>query len=283
MSGSESVRWPADRFYWAVLDASLLPRAARRDPERLGYLFEPLVPCELEDLHAVYVPGADGRVVACAAERAALDETVEGGATALGPDAVPDCVDATLDPAAINLLTGEYEPEAARSLRRTANRALLLSSVAALLVLSLGFERRADALADQAATVRASELALATEVLGSDASRSALPISLQIESELRSLRRTRSSDVPIDRLPDASLELSGLLSLWPGDLHVETDSIHVTPESIHVQSRVGTTDDAQTLASTLSTLEGWTSGTPTIRARSGEVRTSVQLRREERE
>src|SRR5690606_20144757 len=60
--------WPPDRFYWGVLDVRDLPRNADR-----CYLLEPVLPVPIESVQAVYEPVGDGRVLACAAPREALE------------------------------------------------------------------------------------------------------------------------------------------------------------------------------------------------------------------
>ncbi len=75
------VRWPAERFYWALLDGGLLPRRGRRR-RQLGYLFERFVPgVAIEEVHAVYraVPGARNRFLACGAPAEKLRESSTPG------------------------------------------------------------------------------------------------------------------------------------------------------------------------------------------------------------
>ena len=282
-SGDErSLRWPRERFYWGVLDASILPR--RPDAERLGYLFEPLIPQPFDELQAVYHPLPNRRYIACAITRAALADLAPAAVT-LAPDALPDFVGdeikARVDPARLNVLTGEFTPPA---VRRARARLRMTASAVALLacgIAGLGFERRASA-----AQARSEALALWIEdvqrqVLGPQAALSPLPLPLQLEAELRGLRRSRSEPEAVALPPDAAHDLVALLSRWPKELEVETDSVHVTDRSLHVQARFSESGDAQKLADALVDLPGWRLAQPSIQALEDGVRATIEFQRKE--
>ena len=56
-STSLHLRWPAERFYWAVLDASQVSAVSGKLNQRLGYLFENFLPgVAIENVQAVYHP-----------------------------------------------------------------------------------------------------------------------------------------------------------------------------------------------------------------------------------
>ena len=69
-------RWPAERFFWALLEAPGYTRAGEL-PIGLRQALEDEVPAE--DLHAVCAPAADGRLIVCAAPREVLRAVNPGG------------------------------------------------------------------------------------------------------------------------------------------------------------------------------------------------------------
>ena len=87
------LQWPVERFYWAVIDASVLSSGWRPRREQLGFLFEPFVPQPLEELHVVYEPLADRRYLACAVDRAELQQELAAEIVTLTPMALPPFVE----------------------------------------------------------------------------------------------------------------------------------------------------------------------------------------------
>src|SRR5688572_9736838 len=113
--GSPHLRWPAERFYWAVLEA---PGWARSGPIADG-LRGPLadeVPTSL-DLHGACAPLGDGTVLACAAPASEI-EALRATALSLTPESLPDFARGRCDPSVLNLLTGPFEPLPVRRARR---------------------------------------------------------------------------------------------------------------------------------------------------------------------
>ena len=261
------LRWPAERFYWAVLDGSVLTSAAhngrRRLTERLGYLFESVLPgLAIEQVAAVYrrLPGGGKRYVACGLPQSVLEQDVSPGAVSLTPAALPPFVNDGVDLADLNLLTGTFLPKPLRSLERRwfAHVALLLTVCAALLI--LGLERRIHATHTQMASVAAAKMALYEEVLGPPATRAGgglQPPALQLTAERRRLERTRSADPVLLDVVDCSRVLAELLLRWPQDVHAQTESMSVAPDSITIRSQVPSMADAQRLADALVSLPGW--------------------------
>ncbi|HKX46842.1 MAG TPA: hypothetical protein VJP77_09070, partial [Planctomycetota bacterium] len=136
------VRWPPERFYWAVLDASSLP-TRRPSHEQLAFLLEPLVPQPLEEIHAVFVPLGGRRHLACAASREALHEALASGAVSLGPAGAPPFADVPGDVVErIELLTGPFEPVPVRAGRRRLVVEALALGVAAVALALVAVERR---------------------------------------------------------------------------------------------------------------------------------------------
>lgn len=271
------LKWPAERFYWAVFDASIL-RGRRRGGEQLGFLFEPCVPQPLDELHVVYESLGEGRYLACAVDRAELAQLEENIET-LTPQALPPFVVDEIEPSRLNFLTGQFTPPAVRRLERRWSQAAVLIVLLWVLTVTVGLGRRAAAVERQEELVSAQENDVYRVVLGQPTG--VLPLPLQLEAKLRSLRQTRTPALQVQRPFDAALVLSELLGRWPDGLAVETDSIHITPDSIHVQCTLKSTAEVQKLASAVGELPGWRLLQPTIRSQVGSVRATVQLKREE--
>jgi hypothetical protein len=282
------LQWPAERFYWAVLDASVLPARARsgagRSAKRLGYLFENVVPgVPIEDVHSVYrrLKGRQRRFVACGVPCTVL-EGVDPDAVTLRPRSLPSFIPEDLDPACLNVLTGPYLPGAVRRLRRRWRAhvgVMLVVCVGALLV---GAERRVQAVQKQHDDVIAARALVLQQVLGpqAPATGSSQPPELRLTAELRRLEQTRNPGVAIAQAANGSSILSELLSRWPGDVHARTESIVVAPTSITVRATVDTMADAQRFADAFVGLRGWRLRQPRSESRRGHVDVTLRFERE---
>ena len=275
------LQWPPERFYWAVIDASVLTRRRAR-PEQLGFLFEPWVPQPLDELHVLYEPLADRRYLACAVVRGELEQELEADIETLTPSALPPFVEEfvgeEVEPGRLNLLTGPLTPPAVRRLERRWAQAVFLVFLVWVLSLTVGLERRARAVEHAAQVTRAQEEDVYRAVLGS--ATGVLPLPLQLEAELRGLRQTRTPQARMLEPSDAALVLGELLGRWPAGLAEETDSIHITTDAIHVQCTLKISAQVQQLASAVGELPGWKLLQPTIRTQQDSVRATIQLQRE---
>lgn len=282
------LQWPAERFYWAVLDASVLPARARsgsgRSAQRLGYLFENVVPgVPIEEVHSVYrrLKGRQRRFVACGVPGTVL-EGVDPDTVTLRPRSLPSFIQEDLDPACLNVLTGPYVPGAVRRLRRRWRAhvgVMLVVGVAALLV---GAERRVQAVQKQHDDVIAARTLVLEQVLGprTRATGSSQPPELRLTAELRRLEQTRNPDVAIAQVASGSSILSELLSRWPGDVHARTESIVVAPTSITVRASVDTMAEAQRFADAFVGLRGWRLRQPRSESRRGHVDVTLRFERD---
>ncbi len=128
----KTLEWRANRFYWAVIDTPILPRQHQRSEDHRGYLLEPYLPVPVDQVHTAYARLADGRMVACSVERSVLRSEVRLDAQCLVPDSIPAEVPGgeAVDPHALNLLTGTYEPAAALRVRRWTVLAALIAATA---------------------------------------------------------------------------------------------------------------------------------------------------------
>ena len=282
------LRWSADRFYWAILDASSLPGRltgrSRRQDERLGYLFESVLPgVTIEQVQAVYqrLPGDTKRVLACGIARNVLEQEVDQCALTLSPQTAPAFVDERIEPAALNLLTGRFLPGAVRR----AHRRLILSiglvlTLCAVLVI-VGLERRTNAQRRAQDDVLTARTAILEQILGS-----AAPIpgagagaELRLTAERRRLEQTRSQDVAVSELHDSARVLARLLALWPSDVPAQTESLSISSTSITIRAQVPSMADAQRLADALARFPKWQLHQPQSESRRDHVQVTLRLGR----
>jgi len=275
-----SARIPREQCYWAVLDARRLPRRLGKRTKQLDYLFEPLLPVPLDEVHAVYHPLADRRHLACAVDRAILEAHLHRGAVTLTPQALPPMVDDDIDPRWLELLTGPYTAACVSRLRRRALWTIVAAILALTLAISFGLERRAANLASEQREVTGATRAVYREVLGSEMLRSKLPPELMLTAQLRKLRQTRATEEAPPPLDDASSTLAALMGRWPHDLHVQTESLHVTQYVIQINGDVPSSPEAQQLHDALASIEGWRIEHPTVRASAQGFRAAIRLNRE---
>jgi len=180
-STNDYVAWPPERFYWAVLDTSILPDRARwwrRSREQYEYLLEPFLPIPISDVHAVYEPIDDDRVLACAVERRVLEGEIPAGAVTLSPSGAPpvtsevddegDLLGETLAARALrmNLLTGSYAPAPVRRTRARLRRTVFALLTLVFAFILLGLERRIRAAGEQQSTLATAIRDVQASVLG---------------------------------------------------------------------------------------------------------------------
>ena len=282
------VRWPADRFYWGVLDGTLLPRGARagrrRLDEGLGFLLESVLPgVAIEEVHAVYhpLPGNGRRYLACGLPRAVLEQEVAPGTVTLSPEALPPFVEEQTTPQTLNLLTGAYLPAPLRRGRRWVLVHGTLVVLACAMLIVVGLERRVRAVGAQRAELVGEQQALYRQVLGEDALRGAQPPALRLLGERRRLERTRDTGAaPVEAVSCAG-HLTALLAAWPADVHAQTEAINVSAQAITVRARVPTMADAQRFADAFAQLDGWRLLQPQSETQRGSILVIVRLEAQE--
>ncbi len=277
------VRWPAERFYWALLDGSRLPRWGKRRSQ-LGYLFERFLPgLPIEGVQAVYraLPNARNRFLACGAPADKLREELDNRAVTLTPQALPAFVHEPFDPAALNLLTGAFLPEFVRRLRSRATFLAAAVVIGCCLLLFVGLERRRVAVEAHTTGVLAAQTTIIERALGPGApGASTQPPQVRLVAALRQLEQTRREDPAAAGVLDCSVVMSEFLKLWPAALHVSTESIVVAPDSVNVRAIVATMGDAQLLSDALGGLSGWRLLQPQSESRKDDVVVSLRLQPE---
>ena len=278
------LRWPADCFYWAILDTSSMPVTVRSQRERLGYLFESVLPgVAIEQVQTVYqrLPGDAKRILACGLPKRVLEDDVDQSALTLTPEVGPSFLEEPIGLAQLNLLTGSFLPQPVRHLRRRRllNVGLIFTLCATLLI--VGFERRTSLHRRTVNDLTATHDTIIKQVLGSNApppGAGALPGGeLRLIAQRRRLEQTRSDDLPISEVGNAAAILARLLALWPQDLHTQTQSISITTSSITIRALVPTMADAQRLADAFSSLDQWRLQQPQSEARRDRVDVTLRF------
>ncbi|MCH8151422.1 MAG: hypothetical protein IH830_03500 [Planctomycetes bacterium] len=303
----EHLTWPPERFFWAVLDASVLSSARtkrwRRSSQRLGYLFEGVLPgLAIEEVHAVYRrlrgpspgaglspgagTGAGQRFLACGLTRSVLEQEVDPQAVTLTPGSLPSFVEDEIELDRINLLTGSFLAKPVRLLQRRwlLHGAVILIACTSLII--FGLERRVHGMQDQINGAVSTKGRLVEQLLGPAPSRSGAPLqpgALRLTAELRRLQQTRSPDVAGTEMVDCSAILSDVLVRWPKDVHALTDSLSVTPTSITIRAAVPSMADAQRLADAFVALPGWRLHQPQSEARQDHVDVTLRLQPHQQE
>jgi hypothetical protein len=281
-SSSMHVRWPCERFYWGILDPSLLPAGEKATDERLRFLLEPELPVPLDDVHAVFVPaaGSPSRIVACALSREVLQRDVPTQALTLGPGDAPafvrDAFGNDVDPTDLNLLVGEFEPVKVRSWRRRTTFAALAFVALAFAVTIVGIERRATAARNDGESLQIHREGLVASALGPPPPGQVLPPELRLAAELRSLRQTRRQSDAVPASIDITDRLIDLLKHWPIDVPSRTESIVVSDTAVHVRGLVSENDAAQRLATATSALAGLRMSFPSVQAAPDGVRFGLE-------
>ncbi len=280
MSGLDTkrhLRWPADEFYWAVLDTSVL--GSRRRPKQLGFLFEAELPVTIDEVQAAYVPLSGDRCLACGIDRSRL-VAIESEAVVLNPASIPALLEADVEPEQLNLLTGDFEPLPVRRLARLWQGSILSAMAVCAMLLVIGMHRRAGAAGDAAQQINLATTMVLGEALGRNVTDADVTRArLILRSRLAELRQTRQTDLSSDNATDVSGTLAAVCAAWPSELAAKIDSCVVTTNVIAISGAVPTTDDAQQLAEALGSIAGWDLQQPSVESTRNTIRVSLRLTR----
>lgn len=261
------VTWPAERFYWSVIEASPWSRRGAL-PAGLRAVLEEDLPLPDDSVHAVCAPLDGGRLVVCAVGRSALS-TVEPGARMLTPEQLPPWVEGPADPAALNLLVGEFEPRAARAERTRRHAAAIAALVLTTAFVAIGLSRRAEAWASSAQAAAAeTDAALARAAPRTTAD--------QLLMEVSRARRLADAAARIRPPADASRSLAALLRAWPTEVPSRPQSLLVSEGAATVSVTV--TGDAAPFLSALKPPRGWSMDEPRLNTADNLTRLTLQLR-----
>jgi hypothetical protein len=282
------LRWPADRFYWAVLDTSRLPATtgARRTAQ-LGYLFESVLPgVPIEAVHAVYERLPGDRVLACGLPVETV-AAINGTTMTLAPEALPDFIEAPVSAERLNLLSGAYAPAGVRRARRVTLVLAALSLVVVSALVVTGLERRRAALLEHAAALEAGRREVILEVTGGSSTAATAQLALQLEGRRRLLERTRtipggasaSIGAGDSQRGDADHALERLIAAWPTSATVRCRSIEIDESTISVVVLLNAMADEEVVRDALAETPGWTLTQPTVERRGAEIIATLRLER----
>lgn len=283
MTPSErDVRLPASAFYWAVLEPPPGTRSRRAARDTWLNLLETQIPVAIEDVHAAFVPLDDGRVIACAMERSRLSSLVTDDPITLGPESIPDAVCAALGkdeseradvPHRLNLLHGAFEPRAVRATHRRQACLTLAAFCVTSAALTLGLERRTDALREQEARTRAALARLYDEVAPGNPTQ---PGAIRMTAELRRLRLAGGAKQNDDVPRDATHALASVLAAWPAHGEATLEAGRARAGDVSLTVLLPPEHDANAATEPLTQIPGWIADQPAVsRDRAG---TRVQLR-----
>lgn len=261
MTGDASMHatWPAERFYWCVLDA---PGWSRSGPLPPGVLqrSDDEFPVPAAEGHAVGTPMPDGRLLVCAARR---DELEGLQVLSLTPESVPD-FGRGADPSRLNLLVGDFEPRVVRQARRRTHLVAAAAVLACGLVISAGLLRRASAWSREAARIEQDAAAI-TPPGGAEA------LADQITAAHDAAQVTGAADAP-----DSALALAAVLSGWPSSVACSAQSIAVDRTGASIS--VAVEGDPEPFLSALRPPPGWRLDEPRLVNVGATNRVSLKLR-----
>jgi hypothetical protein len=265
MSRYTSESWPAERFYWAVVDANGWTTSGPLPKGCIGALADE-VPIPADELHAVCTPTSDLRLVVCAVERPALED-LDPNLLSLTPAELPDAVGGLVEPSALELLVGEFEP---RPLRRARSRNLgliLLTLAVCGALVSFGLSRRAESWRQLSGQRSTATMTLAASVIPGGN-----PDQLALEANRI---RGRKPPPELRPAPDASLALAGLLQVWPTEIGNRPQGITVSPGSISCSVLVE--GDPSPFLQSLRAPKGWKLQEPRLNTTGSATRLTLQF------
>lgn len=260
--------WPADRFYWAVLDAPGLKRTGQL-PAGLLPMLEEDAPADAADLHAVCAPLADGRLAVCAAKRSDLAE-VPPNVLSLTPGSLPQFVESLgVSPARFNLLVGAFEPRPIRAHRIKQHAFAAATIILCGMLVGVGLHRRSSRWEERAESARVAAASIAAQVIPAGRPD-------DITAEAARLKGTRDALAKNVLPPDASLSLAAVLHAWPANVPSKPQSISVSSTGVSIS--VSVEGDAAAFLKAFTPPPGWTLDEPRLNTADKVTRLALQLR-----
>ncbi len=268
--------WPAERFYWAVLETEQSSDRVDSKHARihLDGLLETHLPVPPESLHAVYASLGDGRVLACAVNRSDL-ATVSQEWIALTPKSLPPFLsDIQLDTSVLNVLVRNFEPrvyhDAARRRTLIASSAMMLCT----LLICVGWLRRVQAAADLDQSIEQQVVQAANHVLSGDCS-SGSEAQAAIDRALDRSTMLASSGRDLATF-DAAMALQDLLAQWPHNDEVTVQNLSVTQDAVSVN--IDVRGDAMAFLKSITLPVNWKLDEPRLSTSNGTSRVSLVFR-----
>ncbi|MBC7834179.1 MAG: hypothetical protein H7Y88_03645 [Phycisphaerales bacterium] len=285
-TAAEHVTWPADRFYWSVIEA---PGFSRRGELPAGLLAD--VQADIPDgepIHAVCAPFNPGNdralnddcgssdaasaLLVCAARLSDL-LALPLSTLSLTPESIPTEIAAHADPASLNLLVGRLEPRPYRAARFRRHAAAAAAVLLIAILMSSGFHRRTQHSTALAVAAKQARLDLAAQIAPGKS-----PDSLPgVAAQLRAVADAASKQKPVT---DASLSLAALLRSWPAAVPSKPQSLSITPARI--MASVALDADPALFLSAMRAPAGWKLAEPRLNASGSVTRLTLELHPDER-
>lgn len=244
---------PAERLYWAHLtadDPAATPQARR-------FRFEQVVPVPVESLHIIEQRHSDGGWLLIGIGIQELTSRI-AAATADGAipfRAQPACLPphlagaAAIDPAQVNLLVGDFEPEPVRRERQRWYMTAALALGTVVLILAAGALRRSMLLDQEADRLTARRSALLADAVR-DVPGTTLP-ETRLTMAVRQLEQQAQGDNNAGSQEAWEL-LECVLAAWPADLPVQIETLTATADRCVIRGAVTGLADADRLAKALA-------------------------------
>lgn len=269
-------RWPADRFFWAVLAPDVSVREKLEAPSvraELDDLLAAHLPLPAETVAAAYAQLPDGRVLACAASSEQIRAEASGAVT-LTPIDLPCWLTAMPEGglAALNVLTGPFTPRAVASARL---RVPMIGAAVVTLASAIACLEFANRIATtNTAIVHASDAtrALADSQAARGIPPSIEPLELRAAAEAVRLRATRAAGIR-DGASDASTMLESVLRAWPADGSANLLNLRSSPSGVMIVAVAPRPDDANRLIQAMSSIRGLRPGRSEITQQFGSSET----------
>jgi len=275
---SPHIRWPADRFYWAIVDrvpAGVHGRGRARD-EAVRFLFEHVTPVPVDDL-AIAVQkighGNDGPWLVCGVERVRLAESVTPATVSLTPAEIPAFLSKAghVNPKSLNVLTGADAPPAVQRVVRSTQQICMIGLILGAGLLAVGLELRTAHLRSLRDEMSAAREQIIETVFGDTAS--PLPPELRLTAEIRALDRA-----PVTvRDTDAARTMEGMFEHWPDQRSIRVYGLTVTSQMIAIEAQCDNVQSAQDLVTSLRGMPGWRAESPSIQNREDGTRLMLTM------
>lgn len=274
---------PSDRLYWSLVEAPGLPtdrRGRLRVPSAvLAELMQSDLPVEATQVHAVGVRLDAGWALLCAADHEALRGLPEGVQTAI-PNEAPAWTGVAPTSslvAALNLLSGVFEPTSLRHQRARLYRSVTFAAAIMLLLVCVGTWRREQAYATFSRLAQKQADSTLMKADPSAATPSAAMLHLRAQREhLQSAVASFAANST--RCPDAAITLAGLLSSWPASDETRTELISLAPTAGTII--MVTEADPKTLVTGFRAPPGWKLDEPRIAATRDGTQITLQMKPE---
>lgn len=296
------IRWPADRFFFDLLDSKAIGKrggsTAARNQE-LAYLFESSLPVPIESVHAIFLGLGKGRTLAGAVKKEHLTELPDG-ALALVPESLPEflmggdgrgssnpsiksspSIDPlpNIDPSDLNLLVGEFAPAPIRKIHRRRLFVGIAATLIATATLAYGMDRRIRAAEQVSGSVEGHEADTLHRVLGpAPPTVPTVQRRMALVAERRGLERTRTAS-QATTLPDVSLFIAAVLAAWPERPEVRIEHMSTTGSAVTIRGNAAEPQHAQELSDQLAKVPGFAIDQPQFSTARGRVSFTIRLRR----